>query len=190
MCFRSSSYRYGRKDRIGSATRRCASLQKEIAFIEKENYTERTFVGFIVKYKTATEYAKKGDIAAWDQLELPSKNEKAEAEATSASLSDGGRYVSLSSDGLTVEIDLSTASITSLSFGDNENVLASPSRFTAWRAPTDNDMYIVKHWKDRHVHKCKTNVYSAETSCDGKTASVKLCGTFGAPSVFPLSERI
>lgn len=160
--------------------------KKEIAFIEKENYTERTFVGFIVKYKTATEYAKKGDIAAWDQLELPSKNEKAEAEATSASLSDGGRYVSLSSDGLTVEIDLSTASITSLSFGDNENILASPSRFTAWRAPTDNDMYIVKHWKDRHVHKCKTNVYSAETSCDGKTASVKLCGTFGAPSVFPL----
>ena len=162
--------------------------KKQIAFIEKENYTKRTFVMFSVKYKAGTEYAKKGENAAWAQFELEHTEAGNAAQASSAiaSLLCDGRYATLRSDGLAVQVDLSTASIVSLSADDGENVLASPSRYTAWRAPTDNDMYIVKHWKDRHVHKCKTNVYSAETFCDGKSAGVTFIGTFGAPSVFPL----
>ena len=162
--------------------------KKQIAFIEKENYTKRTFVMFSVKYKAGTEYAKKGENAAWAQFELEHTEAGNAAPASSAiaSLLCDGRYATLQSDGLAVQIDLSTASIVSLSADDGENVLSSPSRYTAWRAPTDNDMYIVKHWKDRHVHKCKTNVYSAETFCDGKSAGVTFVGTFGAPSVFPL----
>lgn len=162
--------------------------KKQIAFIEKENYAKRTFIMFSVKYKAGTKYAKKGENAAWAQFELEHTEADNAAPASSAiaSLLCDGRYATLQSDGLAVQVDLSTASIVSLSADDGENVLASPSRYTAWRAPTDNDMYIVKHWKDRHVHKCKTNVYSAETFCDGKSAGVTFVGTFGAPSVFPL----
>lgn len=109
---------------------------------------KKVFVNFKTIYKKDTAYAKKGDSAAATQLKADVKITPAKEVASTVSevkIDIDGRYANASFGDKSAKIDLVNASFTSLT-KNGEEMLARPSRLTAWRAPTDNDMNNVRRW--------------------------------------------
>jgi len=69
--------------------------------------------------------------------------------------------------------------------GEKE-LLASPAKFTCWRAPTDNDMYDKARWNEQYIRYAAFNVNKTEVN--EYDSSVILSGTFCGPARMPLYE--
>jgi beta-galactosidase len=121
---------------------------------------EKCFVNFDVSYKNDTPYAEKGYLATKIQLPVNTEVKKApEAKTfTETHASVNGRYVNIASENVSVTVDVVKASFTSI-VKDGKELLAAPSRITAWRAPTDNDMNNVRRWDGDYL---RYTVFSAK----------------------------
>ncbi|MBO5214843.1 MAG: hypothetical protein J6B79_01495 [Clostridia bacterium] len=93
--------------------------------------------------------------------------------------SETGRYVTVRSGETTFVIDKVSASITSIN--KEGELLKAPLALNIWRAPTDNDMYASKIWRDSYYDKCRGEVRNVEIQND----SVIIKGYIASPRYIP-----
>lgn len=147
------------------------------------------FVNLSVVYAHDTPYVSAGEEACFEQLAVRTEQSgtlRARREVGTVSVSDGARYVKVVSEALSVTVDRARGAI--VSFCKNgEEMLGAPTRFTAWRAPTDNDMNIApRNWKNEFVRYAGFHVLSSEVTCTDTEATLRFEGAFGAPARFPM----
>jgi beta-galactosidase len=58
-----------------------------------------------------------------------------------------------------------------------KDYLDHPMQLNIWRAPTDNDMYIKKLWKDAHFDSAYSRAYQMEITQNEKGVSIKVADT-------------
>ena len=70
---------------------------------------------------------------------------------------------------------------------DQLHVIKQPMHFNIWRAPTDNDMYIVRQWRQYGYDRAKTRVYNVRVEGDDE---VIITANFAivAPSLPPIAR--
>lgn len=147
-----------------------------------EKAMERCFLGVELRLKNKCEYGDKGDVFAWEQFELPVAVESKEAPVEKkAVLTENGRFITASAGKYEIKIDCATGSITGFAF-DGKEYLASPSVFTVWRAPTDNDIYSKRRWLSEYISHAKFNVYSVSSAEN----TVEFKGSFTSPARIPI----
>ena len=146
------------------------------------------FVNLSVAYRCDTPFAKAGDEACFEQLAVPTRTGSLCAKRKSGwiSVSSGARFITVASETLAVTVDRAHGTITSFC-KNGEELLAAPTRFTAWRAPTDNDMNIhPRNWTAEFVRYAGFHVLSSEVTCTDTEAVLTFDGLFGAPARFPM----
>ena len=149
--------------------------------------SEKCFVNFCVTQKNDTVYAPKGHLATKIQLPLSTtvvENPKKKACAPTAATVKG-RYAHIVSDDVKVTLDLVKASFTSIEKCGRE-LLAAPSRITAFRAPTDNDMNNVRRWDNDFIRHTVYASTSYEVTEENGTVKVRLCGILAPKARTPI----
>lgn len=128
---------------------------------EKYNLYTDLWLNVQVVTKEDSLWAAKGHIVAWEQFRLPF------AEKTVIDI-DKDRFEELRVsedisrvciDGLNFScvFDRQEARLSELTF-ENTAVMESGPMFNIWRAPIDNDMYVVEQWKKKSVNNVLTRV--------------------------------
>ena len=149
--------------------------------------SEKCFVNFSVTQKNDTVYAPKGHVATKIQLPLVTKVmpvPKMKAYAPTG-VTVKGRYAYIVSSNVSVTLDLVSASFTSIVKGERE-LLAAPSRITAWRAPTDNDMNNVRRWDNDFIRQTKFASTAYEVTEEGGKAKIHISGILAPKARTPL----
>lgn len=149
--------------------------------------SEKAFVNFEVAYKADTVYAEKGYLATKIQLPLATKvvkNRQVKAHAP-ASVRTEGRYAHVTSEGFAITLDLVKASFTSI-VKDGKELLSAPSRITAWRAPTDNDMNNVRRWDADYLRHTVYATKSFDVCEENGVVTVKMNGILAPKARTPL----
>ena len=134
-----------------------------------------------------TPWCKIGDVVFSSQVEVPCEiAEKKESSVTPpAVVLDSGRFYRIKDGNAIYTFDKARGILSSF-VKDDKEMLARPARFTAWIAPTDNHMYVVKRWEDMHLRAASFDVYEFSCSEDAGTVTLTFDGAFGAPSRTPL----
>ncbi|MBE6551343.1 MAG: hypothetical protein E7665_04330 [Ruminococcaceae bacterium] len=70
-------------------------------------------------------------------------------------------------DDITYVFSKKTGTISDIRVGDT-SILSAPMSLNVWRAPTDNDMYIKKSWKEHELHILSTEIMSTERKDEDK----------------------
>ena len=65
---------------------------------------------------------------------------------------------------------------------DQLHIIKQPMHFNIWRAPTDNDMYIAKEWRQYGYDRAETRVYNVELET-GDDAVIRAEFSMGAPGL-------
>jgi beta-galactosidase len=147
----------------------------------------KCFVNFYVTQKNDTVYAPKGHLATKIQLPLNTKVvsvPKMKALAPTVA-SVKGRYAYITSESVMITLDLVNASFTSIRKGGKE-LLAAPSRITAWRAPTDNDMFNVRRWDNEFIRYTKFASTSFNVTEEHDKVKVHLSGILAPKARTPI----
>lgn len=146
------------------------------------------YVNISVIYKKHEMYVGAGSEASFEQLEAKTvqlglaKCRDCDEIKTDVS----ARYVTVSTDAISVTVDRARGAITSFKkYG--EELLAAPTRFTAWRAPTDNDRNIdPRNWKWEFVRGVGLHVFSSEVTVGERETVVSFDAVFGVASRFAI----
>lgn len=149
--------------------------------------SEKCFVNFYVTQKNDTVYAEKGHLATKIQLPLSTtvvENPKAKAYAPT-SVCVKGRYAYITSENVKATLDLMKASFTSIEKCGKE-LLAAPSRITAFRAPTDNDMYNVRRWDNDFIRYTVYASKECEVTEENGKAKIHLHGILAPKARTPI----
>jgi beta-galactosidase len=149
--------------------------------------SEKCFVNFYVTQKNDTVYAEKGHLATKIQLPLSTtvvENPKEKAYAPT-SVCVKGRYAYITSENVKATLDLMKASFTSIEKCGKE-LLAAPSRITAFRAPTDNDMYNVRRWDNDFIRYTVYASKECEVTEENGKAKIHLHGILAPKARTPI----
>ncbi|WP_135549917.1 glycoside hydrolase family 2 TIM barrel-domain containing protein [Paenibacillus cymbidii] len=117
--------------------------------------------------ETATRWADAGHELAFEQFELPAVPAASAAPASATPSADADIRVALDGELLTVEgfdfrhrFDLGAGAFVAIT-KHGVNMLAAPTRFAIWRAPTDNDRNERKGWETEGFDRAGMKVYSS-----------------------------
>lgn len=101
------------------------------------------FLTIQLLYKNDNHWAKRGDVFAWEQFQLSSREQKPVSKPATSKLQsmETPDYYTISGDGFSVKVNKSTGMISEYKADGND--LMKGVRFNFWRALTDND----KGWK-------------------------------------------
>ena len=91
----------------------------------------------------------------------------------------------VSGTGFSYSFDKRTGMPVSMIFA-GEELLDTPVEFNFWRAPVDNDMFIVDKWKKQRLEHTQTRAYEMICKCDEDFAEIKVRQSAGAMSVQPV----
>ncbi|MFC5407461.1 beta-galactosidase subunit alpha [Cohnella soli] len=160
--------------RIGAGQSAEMDIPFEDAFKSAPQGAERWLnVGFSLAADTA--WAKRGHEIAWAQFAVETESEVGAvgagvdvAKREPLACTEEGRHAVLSGDGFRVAFDTSRATISSLRVNGKELVKSGP-RLNFWRAPIDNDMYVVEDWRKAYLDKLTERIdgYRCERLDDG-----------------------
>ncbi|MDR9855880.1 beta-galactosidase subunit alpha [Paenibacillus sp. VCA1] len=107
------------------------------------------------------DWAPQGHEVAWAQFALPAaapaEPKAAAASAESLSASEEGRMLTIGNDAFRMTFDRLKAGIDSLKFGGKELIRRGP-RLNFWRAPIDNDMYVLADWRKAHLDRLSERI--------------------------------
>ncbi|RED55936.1 beta-galactosidase [Cohnella phaseoli] len=119
---------------------------------------------FSVRAKEETPWAEAGYELAFAQFELGSASARAasmDAAASSIQARESGSELMLTGRNFRYAFDLTAGAFNSLKKHGVE-MLAAPTSFAIWRAPTDNDMHIKRQWFDEGYDRAEMKVYACE----------------------------
>jgi beta-galactosidase/evolved beta-galactosidase subunit alpha len=111
-------------------------------------------VGFTLAADCA--WATQGHEVAWAQFALPSHSSSAVSSLSQLpveqklSVTEEGRELVLANDSFRISFNRLRAGFTSLRLNGKELIQQGP-RLNFWRAPIDNDMYVLPDWRKAHL---------------------------------------
>ena len=117
------------------------------------------------------------------------RNNASQAAGSHLSYQDTEQYkdtlIVIKGKGFSYSFDKRTGMPVSMIF-EGEELLDKPVEFNFWRAPVDNDMFVVDKWKKQRLDRTLTRAY--EISCQSDTDSVEIHvrQSAGAMSVQPV----
>ena len=116
------------------------------------------------RLKRPTEWADAGHEIVFQQFELPvARPEKAPVACKNMPvlrIGDNMKTISIDGSDFCYHFDKYAGAFTSISYRGVE-LLAAPTVFTVWRAPTDNDRNIKHKWRKEGYDRLDTHVYSS-----------------------------
>ena len=128
--------------------------------------------------KNDTKWAKKGHEIAWEQLSIPCHNIAEEKKVT-----ENASPVTLESTNNTIavkgndfEIQFSKVDGQMISWvSSGQQVMKKGPVMNFWRAMTDNEMYMVKNWKESYLHMIEQDARKIEyEQLDNSTIKVRV----------------
>lgn len=144
-----------------------------------------------------TPWAESGYEAGFSQLALavPAAEKEAYLCAATLDTEETKEYVEIMGDDFTYLFNKFYGGFESI-IKDGVEMLEGVTQFGIWRAPTDNDMYIRRDWKNDHVHyegagfdRAQTYVYSAElTEKEDTCVKIKVLSNLACPSKLPFIQ--
>ncbi len=155
---------------------------------KKTNY--RTFLRFHTCYKHDTWFEKAGYEASFAELELASEVKAAEIIEPSVPVSYTGKdgHLDIIVGNRSYVLRLADAAFTSMK-KDGREYLASPTKWTAWRAPTDNDIYIKTRWTSQlDIPRARMYVHTYRIAKLPNSMTVSLTGVFASKAKVPIFE--
>ncbi len=127
---------------------------------------------FSVRVKEETPWAEAGYELTFAQFELGAESPRVSSDS-SASVGRPlnarviGSELALEGADFRYVFDLAGGAFRSLKKHGVE-MLAAPTRFAIWRAPTDNDMHVKKQWFDEGYDRAETKIYACEWKQTGE----------------------
>jgi beta-galactosidase len=127
------------------------------------------------------------------QLEIPVKRIAyvRPAPAQPPRVSENARESAVTGNGFSAVFDKTRGGFSSIRY-DGLEMLAAPTRFGVWRAPTDNDMHMKGEWggdpgnRDSwNLDRAQTKVYSVQTETIGGAYAVTVKSALAGPSREP-----
>jgi len=100
------------------------------------------------------------------------------------SYQDKGTLIVISGNAFRYSFDKRTGMPVSMVFG-GEELLDEPMEFNFWRAPADNDMFVVDKWKKQRLDLTRTRAYEVSCQCSRDSAEIHAKQSAGAMSVQP-----
>ncbi|MFU1797023.1 beta-galactosidase subunit alpha [Paenibacillus azoreducens] len=108
-------------------------------------------------------WASQGHEVAWAQFALPAA-EQMETDSMALSherrtlaVDEDGRYLAFHNDEFRISFDRLQPGIASLNLGGKELISGGP-RLNFWRAPIDNDMYVLPDWRKAHLDRLSERI--------------------------------
>ncbi len=132
-----------------------------------------------------TEWASKGHIIAWDQFRLP-YSERIITERKAQSLpalkvEESALNILVRGNGFSYLFDRLEAKLSELRY-EGQDLLASGPSFNLWRAPIDNDMFVVDGWRKKGLHNVLNRVDSAVSEIVDGAAVIKAVQYLSPPN--------
>ena len=106
-----------------------------------------------------------------------------ELQSGSLDLREEGHYIKIRGNGFDYTLDLFTGLFSSL-IRDNKELLAGPMEFCAFRAPLDNDRWIVKQWREAGYDRIRPRVYSCNIQDNVILLKISLAAAALRPVMF------
>lgn len=110
------------------------------------------------------DWAPQGHEVAWAQFELPAASDgpsgisaEPHKHRETLTVSEADRELVLASDRFRMAVDRLHPGIASLRIGGRELIRRGP-RLNFWRAPIDNDMYVLPDWRKAHLDRLSERV--------------------------------
>ena len=103
----------------------------------------------------------------------------------SLSHQDKGNLIIISGKGFNYKFDKRTGMPASMNF-EGEELLDKPIEFNFWRAPVDNDMFVVDSWRKQRLDHTTTRAYEVNCICYADSAEIHVRQSAGAMSVQPV----
>ena len=150
--------------------------------------SERTFIEFYASYAADTPFAKAGDVAAWEQIELDVVlPKKKAAKRDPVQIDDGERYLAVKTGEVTYLFDKAFGVPTQIT-KNGKGILSERADWIMRRAPMDNDMNEKRVWADYHIKSARLYVTDVKTSTTDYMAKVTITGAFAAKSQLPFYD--
>ena len=153
---------------------------------------EEYYIDFTVRAKHSTPAVPRGHVLGSRQFRLPVEQTSPEIittdlmEPLAVVTEADGHSVRIEGCDFTYRFDLSRGQLTSVVRGGVE-MLAKPSEFTVWRAPTDNDRNIRGVWQQHRLDKAREECRSARIiNIAPGHAEIMASYVMAAPSLKPL----
>ena len=153
---------------------------------------EEIYIDLTVTAKNSTPAVPKGFVLGTRQFRLPVEQTSPEIipsrlmENIVLSQDEDGKVVMLTGRDFRYKFDLSLGKLASAIWNGIE-MLARPTEFTVWRAPTDNDRNIRNVWQQHRIDKAEEECYSARI-VNAAPTHVEILASYrmAAPSRMPL----
>lgn len=138
-------------------------------------------------YKKDMWFAKAGYEASFTELPVKTNITKKEKTANTAiSCKEENGILTVSCTQKDYIIRITDAAILSAK-KNGEEYLAAPAVWTAWRAPTDNDMNIKTRWFNQfNLHKSRMYIHTYDIAENATNVSIKMEGIYAAKGRLPL----
>ncbi len=150
------------------------------------------YIHFHTTYKNDTWFEKAGYEASFAELALATEIDKAEIPVPTAAVAytEKAGVLHIAVADKTYALRLTDASFTSMTKNGKE-YLASPTKWTAWRAPTDNDMNIKVRWYSQFdIPRARMYVHTYDIALTEAALTVTMSGVFASKAFIPLFDRV
>jgi len=119
---------------------------------------EEEWLNLCFALKADQAWAKAGHEVAWAQFLLREAGvQAAPGEGAVLACIEEGRRIAVGNDGFRATFEASRTGLASWTVGGKALTLAGP-RLNFWRAPIDNDMYVVADWRKAHLDRLTERV--------------------------------
>ena len=117
-------------------------------------------------------FTKKGFLLGFDQVEVPTKDNRNQMVAKliaqnaqgDITVTEDERFITLSGGNFCYVYNKLKGLFQEM-VADNRTVLTRPMEYNIWRAPTDNDRTISEEWRKWGYHRLSTRAYDTEWKC-------------------------
>ena len=147
------------------------------------------YILFRTFYKKDTWFAAKGDEACFAELPVSTRiSEETKSVSLPVSGTENCGELTVTVGDRSYTLRLTDAAFLSMKKGEKE-YLAAPTKWTAWRAPTDNDMNIKQRWyRQFDIPRARMYTHTYDINSTENSLTVQMTGTFGSKGKIPLFE--
>ncbi|MBQ8496594.1 MAG: DUF4981 domain-containing protein [Clostridia bacterium] len=141
-------------------------------------------------YQNATWYAESGYEASFTELpietEIVSEQKAVPRAIVTCTEENGILFITCGANEYTLR--LTDAAFLSMK-KDGKELLSAPTKWTAWRAPTDNDMNIKNRWRTQFdIPRARMYTFNYTVEQQSDTLTVAMTGIFASKALVPLFE--
>ena len=130
-----------------------------------------------------TDWANKGHVIAWEQFKLQDNYSKGifdtKKHIPSLNVKEDRKFINIEGYNFNFVFNKIKGQICSWNY-EGVDLLGEGPKLNLWRAPIDNDMYVVKHWKEKGIHQIKHRIDNVETNIDETQVNINV-KTFVSP---------